>query len=111
MHILRRLRAGRSVWYDRSVGIAEAAGSNPAPSTMRDSRLFSVIWKLKTKGYSERTLKGYSKRLRMLNKNCNINNPTEISEYLASKDWSNAYKEGVVNAYVHYAQRIWLRMG
>ena len=25
--------AGRSVWYDRSVGIAEAAGSNPAPST------------------------------------------------------------------------------
>ncbi len=27
------LRAGRSAWYDRSVGIAEAAGSNPAPST------------------------------------------------------------------------------
>src|SRR3989304_3647193 len=27
--------AGRSVWYDRSVGIAEAAGSNPAPSTNR----------------------------------------------------------------------------
>ena len=26
--------AGRSVWYDRSVGIAEAAGSNPAPSTL-----------------------------------------------------------------------------
>ena len=32
----RRLRAGRSVWYDRSVGIAEAAGSNPAPSTHTD---------------------------------------------------------------------------
>jgi hypothetical protein len=31
------IRAGRSVWYDRSVGIAEAAGSNPAPSTTRSS--------------------------------------------------------------------------
>ena len=28
--------AGRSVWYDRSVGIAEAAGSNPAPSTISE---------------------------------------------------------------------------
>jgi hypothetical protein len=26
-------RAGRSVWHDRHVGIVEAAGSNPAPST------------------------------------------------------------------------------
>jgi hypothetical protein len=25
--------AGRSVWYDRNVGIVEVAGSNPAPST------------------------------------------------------------------------------
>jgi hypothetical protein len=25
--------AGRSAWNDRSVGIAEAAGSNPVPST------------------------------------------------------------------------------
>ncbi len=25
--------AGRSAWYDRHVGIVEAAGSNPAPST------------------------------------------------------------------------------
>ena len=26
--------AGRSVWYDRHVGIVEVAGSNPAPSTI-----------------------------------------------------------------------------
>ena len=39
-------------------GIAEAAGSNPAPSTTAEPRLFQVIWKLKTLGYSERTLKG-----------------------------------------------------
>ncbi len=27
------VRAGRSAWYDRHVGIVEVAGSNPAPST------------------------------------------------------------------------------
>lgn len=30
--LLCTLRAGRSVWYDRHVGIVEAAGSNPAQS-------------------------------------------------------------------------------
>lgn len=33
--------AGRSAWNDRSVGIAEAAGSNPAPSTFK-----GYIWHL-----------------------------------------------------------------
>jgi len=96
--------AGRSVWYDRSVGIAEAAGSNPAPSTTSEHRLFEVVWKLKTLGYSERTLKGYSKRLRMLSRNTNINNPESVKNYIACQSWSNAYKEGVVNAYVHYVR-------
>ena len=46
------MRAGRSVWYDRSVGIAEDAGSNPAPSTKflseknlnLDQEILSVHW-------------------------------------------------------------------
>jgi hypothetical protein len=33
LFVLSVLRAGRSVWYDRHVGIVEAAGSNPAQST------------------------------------------------------------------------------
>jgi hypothetical protein len=32
--------AGRSAWNDRSVGIAEAAGSNPVPSTTTEPRPF-----------------------------------------------------------------------
>ena len=42
------IRAGRSAWYDRIVGIDEAAGSNPAPSTTREPRLFEVVYDLKT---------------------------------------------------------------
>lgn len=97
--------AGRSAWNDRSVGIAEDAGSNPAPSTTREPRLFQVIWKLKTQGYSERTLKGYSKRLRLLARNTDVDNPMAVKNFIASQErWSNAYKEGVVNAYVHYVR-------
>ena len=40
LFVLTVLRAGRSVWYDRHVGIVEAAGSNPAQST---STSFSLI--------------------------------------------------------------------
>jgi hypothetical protein len=93
---LLSLRAGRSVWYDRSVGIAEAAGSNPAPSTLRDSRLFSVIWDLKKKGYSERTLRGYSKRLRMLARSCNLDDPESVTVFLTSRlEWSNTFKRAL----------------
>jgi hypothetical protein len=41
--VLTVLRAGRSVWYDRHVGIVEAAGSNPAQSTiaLHESTIFA----------------------------------------------------------------------
>ena len=102
--------AGRSVWYDRYVGIVEAAGSNPAQSTTRELRRFegtilTVIWKLKNRGYSERTLNGYSKRLHMLAKHLSLDEPERVKEFIASKEnWSNAYKEAVVNAYIHYVR-------
>ena len=102
--------AGRSAWNDRGVGIAEVAGSNPAPSTTREpryfeSRIFQVIWRLKNSGYSERTLKGYSKRLRMLAKHVNLDKPESVRSFIAGQEgWSNAYKEGIVNAYAHYAK-------
>jgi integrase len=100
--------AGRSAWNDRGVGIAEVAGSNPAPSIQREpryfeSRIFQVIWKLKGRGYASRTLEGYSKRLKMLSKYVNLDNPESVKGFIASKEsWSNAYKEGIVNAYTHY---------
>jgi len=40
----------------------------------------------------------------MLAKNCDVDNPNEVNEYLAAQNWSNTYKEGVVNAYVHYVR-------
>jgi integrase len=105
------LWAGRSAWNDRSVGIAEAAGSNPVPSTTRKprpyikNRIFNVVWKLKSNGYSDNTIQGYSKRLNMLSKHANLDNPETVKNCIARQDgWSNAYKEAMVNAYVHYVR-------
>jgi hypothetical protein len=53
--------AGRSVWYDRRVRNAEAAGSNPARSTLTPAHPFfeetlSVILSSKKNGFSARAL-------------------------------------------------------
>jgi integrase len=88
----------------------EAAGSNPAPSTALEPRLFdgkvlNVLWKLMKDGYAETTIKGYSKRLKMLAKHANLDNPEAVKSYIATQDnWSNAYKESCVNAYSHYVR-------
>ncbi len=64
-----------------------------------------MIWKLKSQGYSDRTLQGYSKRLRFLAKNVSLDEPEDVKRFIATQEtWSNAYKEGVVNAYVHYVR-------
>ena len=41
----------------------------------------------------------------MLSKYVNLDNPESVKGFIASKDsWSNAYKEGIVNAYTHYVR-------
>ena len=60
---------------------------------------------MKNRGYSERTLKGYSKRLKYLAKHANLDDPDSVKRFIACQEgWSNSYKECVVNAYVHYVR-------
>lgn len=51
---------------------------NLGPSTLRehyysDKRL-NVLWELKKKGYAEKTIEGYSKRLKMLSRYTDLDN-------------------------------------
>jgi integrase len=104
-------RAGRSARYDRRVRNAEAAGSNPARSTFTPARpLFEspltleVILDLKKQGKAEETINGYSRRLRHLAKNTDINDPETVKAYISNKQSSNANKEAYANAYDHFAK-------
>jgi integrase len=63
-----------------------------------------VLWHLKQNGYADETIKGYSKRLKHLEQNTDINNPQTVRGYIARMNVSNAYKEAMVNAYIHYVE-------
>jgi len=54
-------------------------------------------------GYSENTIEPIGRRLRNLAKHVNLDNPDEVKGHIAKADWSNGYKENMVNAYNHYA--------
>ena len=58
---------------------------------------------MKKDGYSENTIEPIGKRLRNLAKYINLEIPDEVKEFIAKADWSNGYKDNVVNAYNHYA--------
>jgi integrase len=101
--------AGRSVWYDRRVRNAEAAGSNPARSTFAPARLpfdtpqtLEVVLYLRKKGLAEYTIEGYGKRLRFIAKNTEITNPETVKEFISNQTTSQANKEAIANAYDHY---------
>jgi len=69
----------------------------------------NVLWELKKRGYAETTIKGYSKRLKMLTKHVNLDNPEVVKTFIATQsNWSNAYKESCVNAYSHYIREFGL---
>jgi integrase len=62
------------------------------------------LWQLKKDGYAEETMKGYSKRLRHLEQNTNLDKPELVKAFISQKDVSNAYKEAFVNAHTHYVE-------
>ncbi len=57
---------------------------------------------MKKDGYSENTIEPVGRRLGNLAKNANLANPDEIKGFIARADWSNGYKDNLVNAYNHY---------
>ena len=58
---------------------------------------------MKKEGYSENTIEPIGRRLRNLAKRVDLNKPEEVKEFLAGADWSNGYRQNVVQAYNHYA--------
>jgi len=65
--------------------------------------MFQVLWQMKKDGYSENTIEPIGRRLGNLAKHADLSNPDEVKEHIAKAEWSNGYKENLVNAYNHYA--------
>ena len=68
-------------------------------------KIFKVVWGLRKRGYSELTLEGYSKKLRLLSKSVDLDSPESVTRYLTNKkEWKNSFKETCVNTYLHYVR-------
>ena len=59
---------------------------------------------MKKDGYAEGTIEATGRRLRMIAKFVDLNDPESVKEYLATKEGKNSYKEGLADAYDRYAR-------
>ncbi len=84
-------------------------GSIPIPSSTTSS-LFSedvvpFLWELKKQGYRESTIvQNYAKILKQLSKNCNLDKPETVLNFLAAKDISEGRKELICDCYANYCE-------
>jgi integrase len=54
---------------------------------------------MKKNAYADSTIKATGKRLRHLERNCNLKDPEAVKGYIANKQCSNANKEALIEAY------------
>jgi len=54
---------------------------------------------MKKNGYADTTIKATGKRLRSLQRNCNLKDPEDVKGYIANKKCSNSYKETLIETY------------
>jgi len=54
---------------------------------------------MKKNGYADTTIEAAGKRLRHLQRNCNLQEPEQVKGFIANKQCGNAYKESLIEAY------------
>jgi len=64
--------------------------------------LVNLLWKLKSEGRSEETIRNIGKCLRVLEKNASLENPDSVKSWIANFGKTEGYKRNLVNAYCHY---------
>ena len=61
---------------------------------------------MKKNGYADTTIKEAGKRLRHLQRNCNLHDPEQVKGFIANKQCSNGHKESLIEAYAILMQSI-----
>jgi ABC-type ATPase with predicted acetyltransferase domain len=110
---LTPVAAGVSEWSkEQGLGPCRVGvrGFEPHPPHFRrdltgltGSILNTLFW-MKKQVYPESTLKATSRRLRNLNRYCNLDDPEDVKACIAKKQVSNSYKRNLVRAYGYYAK-------
>ncbi len=68
------------------------------------NKIFQVIWELKKQGLSPYTIENTNKKLKVLAKNSNIDNPEQVRDFIARFDRKDGYKRALCYAYNKYVK-------
>lgn len=67
-------------------------------------KIFNTIWQMKKHHYAKTTIAVTDRRLRLIAKTANLDNPEEVTECLANMQVKNSYKESLASAYFRYTR-------
>jgi integrase len=73
-------------------------------NSVHSERIFNALWSMKKDGLADTTIRVTDRRLRMMGKAVDLDNPEKVREYLANKKGKNSYLEGLADAYCRYAR-------
>lgn len=78
----------------------------PPPALQSDSiaLVLPVVLKLKSEGRKDSTLAPMLKRLKFLGRNVNLEDPEKVKEFIASKNYTDGYKDNLIDAYSHFCR-------
>jgi len=65
---------------------------------------------MKKNAYADSTIKAVAKRLRSLQRNCNLEDPENVKTFIGNKTCTNGYKETLIEAYdilMHSVNQQW----
>ena len=96
----------RRLWWTSIAGFGPAdESSNLSRATtcsrsVTEERIIKALWQLRSLRPSSQ--KGYSKKLKYLNKNTDLDSPLVTENYVLSLEKTNKYKVTLLSAYLHY---------
>jgi integrase len=74
------------------------------PTTENTAKIINVIAQMESKGKAKDTIKSVTKALMFLARNCNLNHPEQVTNFIAKHNVSNGTKEAYSYAYRKYCK-------
>ena len=73
-------------------------------NSLHSEQIFNALWCMKKDGLAESTIRVTDRRLRMIAKSVDLDDPEKVREYLAKKEGKNSYIQGIAESYDRYAR-------
>ena len=88
------------VIFPNQTGTATSSPETKTPSpSIEVCDIPNVLWWMKKNGYAESTIEATGKRLRNLQRHCDLTDPESVKGYVANVECTNGFKETLIETY------------